>query len=362
MSFLRPRDEGADAESGMSDSPHHALLGAERVAAARKEETARRVQILLVCCAYALTGPTLVLANNHILKRLGFPYPLMLSACGLLTTSVVCALIHHVRHWRRQRAAGGDAQEGVELQRVNGATPLAPGSPAAPSTPGGRRDAPPQVSWRFWLLNMVPIGAAQGVTFAATNAAYMHLTITFTQMLAAFTPTVTMVLLYLLNVESPSTRAAACVLLISIGSAVSAYGEGNFHPVGGGLPLPGHLLRGAAPCAHAEAAEEPEPRRARAAVLPRAHRRHLPASRRAKASAELRAPFISGSAKWTHALQHVSGAGFSEMGRFRAAAGWEVVGAHPAVFAASCALGVCASMLTFLVIKLTNSVTLKVTS
>lgn len=232
MSFLRPRDEGADAESGMSDSPHHALLGAERVAAARKEETARRVQILLVCCAYALTGPTLVLANNHILKRLGFPYPLMLSACGLLTTSVVCALIHHVRHWRRQRAAGGDAQEGVELQRVNGATPLAPGSPAAPSTPGGRRDAPPQVSWRFWLLNMVPIGAAQGVTFAATNAAYMHLTITFTQMLAAFTPTVTMVLLYLLNVESPSTRAAACVLLISIGSAVSAYGEGNFHPVG----------------------------------------------------------------------------------------------------------------------------------
>jgi hypothetical protein len=50
------------------------------------------------------------------------------------------------------------------------------------------------------------------------------------------------------------------------------------------------------------------------------------------------------------------------MGRFRAAAGWEVVGTHPAVFAVSCALGVCASMLTFLVIKLTNSVTLKVTS
>ena len=44
-----------------------------------------------------------------------------------------------------------------------------------------------QVTFRFWLHNMVPIGAAQGLTFACSNAAYMYLTITFNQMLAALT-------------------------------------------------------------------------------------------------------------------------------------------------------------------------------
>ena len=52
-----------------------------------------RVQIVLVCIAYAVVGPTLVLVNNHILKSLNFPFPLFLSALGLITTSFVCAFL-----------------------------------------------------------------------------------------------------------------------------------------------------------------------------------------------------------------------------------------------------------------------------
>ena len=55
-----------------------------------------RLQIISVCCAYAIVGPTLVLVNNHILKMLDFPFPLILSTLGLITTAVICATILHV--------------------------------------------------------------------------------------------------------------------------------------------------------------------------------------------------------------------------------------------------------------------------
>jgi drug/metabolite transporter (DMT)-like permease len=51
-------------------------------------------------------------------------------------------------------------------------------------------------------------------------------------MLAAFTPTVTLVLLYLFGVEIPTRRASAAVVLISAGCLLSSYGEVHFHPVG----------------------------------------------------------------------------------------------------------------------------------
>ena len=54
------------------------------------------------------------------------------------------------------------------------------------------------------------------------------------------------------------------------------------------------------------------------------------------------------------------GALFSESGRFYRMDGLGTILAHPMLFTASAVLGVIASMLTFLVIKLTNSVTLKV--
>ena len=179
---------------------------------------------------------------------------------------------------------------------------------------------------------MVPIGAAQGLTFAATNAAYMYLTITFTQMLAAFTPTVTLVLLYLFGVEVPTVRASVCVLVIGFGCALSSYGEGHFNAIGVAyrslgifseatrLVLTQHLLKN-----HKLSVFE---------------------------SQYYLAPVGAGFL--------LVGALFSEAGKARKLDALGTMASHPGLFLASAALGVIASMLTFLVIKLTNSVTLKV--
>ena len=42
---------------------------------------------------YLFCGPALILINNKILRQYHFPYPMMLSSLGLLTTSVFCLLL-----------------------------------------------------------------------------------------------------------------------------------------------------------------------------------------------------------------------------------------------------------------------------
>lgn len=166
----------------------------ERGLALRSDGLSNRLKIVIVCVSYALVGPSLVMINNRILKQLNFPYPLILSSIGLVTTSIVCSVILRVGSFITARDGG----DGGMFQ-----TPTSPASEQVE----GRGFEPhtwqlPTVNFRFWLWNMVPIGAAQGLTFFGTNAAYMYLTITFTQMLAAFTPTVTLLLLYLTGAMS----------------------------------------------------------------------------------------------------------------------------------------------------------------
>ena len=92
-------------------------------------------------------------------------YPMTLSVLGLVTTAAVCSFVLRI-YPHMQRA----------LIRVPKSPPPGASSPPEPSF-----HTPATISNHFWLTNMVPIGAAQGITFACGNAAYMYLTITFTQ-------------------------------------------------------------------------------------------------------------------------------------------------------------------------------------
>ena len=151
-------------------------------------------------------------------------------------------------------------------------------------------------------------------------------------MLAAFTPTVTLVLLYLFGVETPTTTASLSVLAIGFGCALSSYGEGHFSLIGVAfrslgifseamrLVLTQHLLKN--------------------------HK--LSVFQSQYYLAPIGASFL------------LVGALFNETGKAVKLNALATMAEHPLLFTASALLGVVASMLTFLVIKLTNSVTLKV--
>jgi len=289
-----------------------------------------RVQAVLVCSAYAIVGPSLVLVNNHILKSFNFPFPLFLSALGLVTTSCVCVFIIHVLPWLRVKSLGRPSP----APRLPVPSPDRLSSPRLSTDGSDRGDSrwPGGINFRFWVRNMIPIGAAQGLTFASTNAAYMYLTITFTQMLAAFTPTVTLVLLYLFGVETPTRRASICVLIIGVGCALSSFGEGHFDLLGVTFRIMGIFSE------------------ATRLVLTQ----HLLKNHKLSIfeSQYYLAPIGAGFL--------LVGALFNETSKAIRLDALGTIGTHPWYFVASAMLGVVASMLTLLVIKLTNSVTLKV--
>ena len=302
----------------------------------------QRVQIIAACSTYAVVGPTLIVVNNHILKHLSFHYPMLVATAGLLTTSAVCATCVQLVPRLTRAAVKASPPPTNSSSAAAAQPPLPPPSPLLefdeeePDTPvGGVHDAPrsaAQVTFRFWLHNMVPIGAAQGLTFACSNAAYMYLTITFNQMLAALTPSVTLLLLYLLGVETPTRRTSAAVVLISAGCFISSYGEGHFDLVGVGFRSMGIVSEAV--------------RLVLTQKLLKSF--HLSVLESQYYLAPVGAFFLLLAAlpsELPHALR--TGA-------------LVVVADHPLEFLASASLGVVASMMTFVVIKLTNSVTLKV--
>ena len=143
--------------------------------------------VALVASAVYLTGgPTLILVNNQLLKNQGFPYPIALSAGGVIFTAVF-------------------SQLAIRLRLV-GDRPI--------DRPG------------FFVGNALPIAVLSALTLALGNAAYVHLTVATCQILKTLTPALTLAVLYVLQVEIPSGREAACVVLITCGTAVATTGGG----------------------------------------------------------------------------------------------------------------------------------------
>ena len=126
------------------------------------------------CTLYLLVGPALILVNKQILSGLNFAYPMALSGLGLLFSSTTCTLLVH--------ACGA-----VKLQQ---------------------REV---VTGSFYLWNLVPVGACMASTLAFGNAVYLYLPVGFIQMLKAFTPTVTLLFLWLSSIETPSATVVGCV-------------------------------------------------------------------------------------------------------------------------------------------------------
>lgn len=249
---------------------------------------------LLCITVYMLIGPTLIIVNRLILKERGFNYPMALSGLGLLSSSVISS------------ALVGFSCVRLENRHL--------------------------MTREFYLKNLVPIGAAMATTLAAGNAVYLYLPVGFIQMLKAFTPTVTLALLWATGIDVPSRGVLLTVLGICGGTAMASVGEGSFNPLGLGLML------------LAEVAE------ATRLVLTQ------------KLLKNLKFGVVEGQYFMApiSALWLFSAAGVSELPRALRKGALAIPLSAPGLFFASAALGFAVNIATFLVIKTTNSVTLKV--
>ena len=100
---------------------------------------------------YLMVGPALILVNKHLLKDVGFGFPMMVSGIGQASSALGSFLALRV----------------LRLQPLTCAK---------------------HVTWPFYLRNMVVVGGATAASLCFGNAGYLYLTVSFVQILKVFSP------------------------------------------------------------------------------------------------------------------------------------------------------------------------------
>ena len=152
------------------------------------------------CLIYLLVGPALIIVNKKILKDVGFGYPMMVSGLGQLS-SAVCSFLF------------------IRVFKLTTLTCAA------------------QVTWPFYLRNMMVVGGATAASLCFGNAGYLFLSISFVQILKAFTPVFVVAMLYATGIDVPSRRVTFSVVALCVGTSVASAGEANFNLTGVAIML-----------------------------------------------------------------------------------------------------------------------------
>ncbi|KAJ8604215.1 hypothetical protein CTAYLR_009783 [Chrysophaeum taylorii] len=171
--------------SSPSSSTKYAQVEDEEGLDVKEKNNIAWVLFCFVC--YCVSGPATIFLNQHVLMGINFPFPAALSLLGVTTSTVVSSAL---------LAAG-----------------VAPASHLADVTP------------RFYLVRVAPIGFALAGTLATGNSAYLHLSIAYVQILKALSPVILLSLLWATRIEKPRGLLAIAVAIIVSGMIAAAKGE-----------------------------------------------------------------------------------------------------------------------------------------
>ncbi|GAA6046599.1 hypothetical protein JCM3770_006231 [Rhodotorula araucariae] len=134
---------------------------------------------------------SVILQNAYILRTMQFNYPIALTTWHLVYATVGTRLLRRFTHMLD------------DVQNV-------------------------QMSWDRWLKNIVPIGALFSGSLIFNNFAYLTLSVSFIQMLKAFTSVAVLGMSVLFGLEQMQPRKFIIVIAISCGVALASYGEIDF--------------------------------------------------------------------------------------------------------------------------------------
>ena len=148
------------------------------------------LETLFYVTLYLVASPTAILVNKILMKDYGFGYPVLVSALGQSCTAVGA--------WVAVRFFGVSIESGLRVDRSS----------------------------------MLLLGGASALALVLGQYPYLYLTVAFIQMLKAFSPAYMVIFLFALGVERPSRPVIACVLGLSVFTAIASAGEVNFNLVG----------------------------------------------------------------------------------------------------------------------------------
>ena len=150
-----------------------------------------------VCLVFTAVGPTLILTNKYLMSRCKFPYPILLTCSGQISSSVISFF----------------------LVRVFKVVPLTP------------------MPWPVYFRSVSTVGLVACLAMASGNYTYLYLTVSFIEILKGFTPVVTIMVQAVFGQASPRPIAGVAVLMISLGTSISSFGEIDLNLLGVSLML-----------------------------------------------------------------------------------------------------------------------------
>ncbi|KAG8895812.1 hypothetical protein FRC00_006877 [Tulasnella sp. 408] len=84
----------------------------------------------------------------------------------------------------------------------------------------------------MFVRSILPIGLLFSGSLILSNKAYLHLTVSFIQMLKAFNPVAILLISFVFRIQEPNRRLLAIVCMISGGVSLASYGELRFDMFG----------------------------------------------------------------------------------------------------------------------------------
>lgn len=127
---------------------------------------------VLACLGWMGVSSGLILVNKYVLSTDNFHYPMALSGLGMAFSSVAAFLVCRVSAQSCPPSGSAAAYSSREVSTTDGGVQVFKWV-----------DARKQVTWPFYITRILPIGLLMALTLHFGNAVYLHLTVSFIQML-----------------------------------------------------------------------------------------------------------------------------------------------------------------------------------
>jgi drug/metabolite transporter (DMT)-like permease len=151
--------------------------------------------VIAACGAFMAIGPTLILLNKDVMEAQDFPYPICVSNFGVIGSVIFSyGLV-------RFGIITPKKQEGVEGKN--------------------------------WYKRVLPVGIAHAATLMSGNWVYLYLDVGFIQMIKSFTPVVILLFQASMGVGKPATWSVIfSISIICIGTAITCTFAANYTVTG----------------------------------------------------------------------------------------------------------------------------------
>ncbi|PPR01235.1 hypothetical protein CVT24_005999 [Panaeolus cyanescens] len=144
---------------------------------------------------WIVLSSAVIIYNNYLYNTLNFKYPVFLVTWHLAFAAVGTRVLQRTTHLL-------DGAKDVHMSKD------------------------------MFVRSILPIGLLFSGSLILSNTAYLYLSVSYIQMLKAFTPVAILLISWTFRIQDPNKKLAVIVLMISSGVALASHGELRFNLIG----------------------------------------------------------------------------------------------------------------------------------